>query len=293
MKEKKHVNEIITEKILSDLADNQIPWRKPWITGMPRNLVSKKNYRGINVVLLTLMGFSSPYWATYKQIKEMGGQVKEGQKGSPVVYWKLIDVDDYDSNSFDLTKKFPFLRYYTVFNTDQCDGLENKIPKMTIPNVVDPITSAESIIEGYKDKPPIEFNGGMAYYHPSKDLIKMPPMKTFVTTEGYYSTLFHECIHSTGHKKRLDRPGVSDCTIVDKDGLNYSKEELVAEIGAVFLLNSISMKGYWDNNVSYIKGWYSRLKDDPNLIIQASSQAQKAFDYILNIKEEMKGGEEN
>lgn len=287
------VNEMITKKILEELDKGNVPWQKTWgSVGFPKNLVSKKPYRGVNVLMLILEHYSSPWWVTFKQAKELGGDVKKGEHGTPVVFWKTFEAPDFDEKSNHLVKTVPFLRYYTVFNTDQCEGLEGKVPAVIRPaEVLMPLDACEQIVNGYTDKPQINYTGDVASYRPQLDVVHCPPLKFFKRPEDFYSVLFHECVHSTGHKSRLERLGVSDCGIFGSE--NYSKEELVAEIGAIFLVNLAGIQVTFENSVSYLRGWMKRLSQDHSLIIQAASQAQKAYDYILGIKEESNGNGSN
>ena len=279
-----HVNEIVTKKILEELEEGIVPWHKPWIlAGHNKNLVSKKAYRGINIFLLGY-GRQSPWWVTFKQAKDLGGSVKKGEKGTIVVYYKLNEY--LDENSDDLVRKVPILRYYTVFNVEQCEGLESKIPPTTS-RIIDKMEECEKVVEGYTDKPPT-LPSDRAAYSPRSDQLLMPPMNSFDSAEYYYSILFHEYVHSTGHSKRLDRDLENYKPFGSED---YSKEELVAEIGPVFLYNKVGITGAFNNSVAYIGTWLRRLSDDHSLIISAASKAQKAHDYILKIKEEKEGGE--
>jgi antirestriction protein ArdC len=278
------VNEIITNRIIEELEKGKVPWRQPWTSdGLPKNLVSKKVYRGMNLLLLSFSPYASPYWVTFKQASDLGGSVKQGEKSTIVVFWKALTYDDLDPDSKKLEQTIPFLRYYRIFNTDQCEGLEGKIPQAVARDVT-PIQACEEVVQKYTNRPEM-VQGSLAAYNPSKDIIKMPPMKDFVSEPFYYATLFHEMVHSTGHKSRLDR-----CTITDIKPFgseDHSKEELVAEIGASFLVGytGIDAEKLFTNTVAYIQSWIKRLKDDPSFILQASSMAQKAYDHILKIEE--------
>lgn len=278
------VNEIITNKIISELQKGIVPWQRSWTIMAPMNIVSKKPYRGINVILLKMTEFHSPYFITFKQAMDLGGSVKKGEHGTMVVYYKLNEY--LDENSDELLRRVPLLRYYNVFNVEQCEGLESKIPP-TMSRIINPIEECEKIVEGYTNKPHM-LESDRAAYAPHFDNLFMPPMNSFDTSEGYYATLFHEYVHSTGHKDRLSRKEIENVKPFGSE--DYSKEELVAEIGSIFLYNKVGITRPFNNSVAYIGNWMKRLSDDHNLIISAASQAQKAYDYIL--KTEAKEEEE-
>ncbi len=275
------VFEIITEKILSHLDNGVIPWRKPWNgkAGIPRNLVTGKPYRGINLFLLMAACYSSPYWLTFKQFQDKGGSIKKGEKSSLVIFWKFLEIEEVNKETGNLDKKeIPILRYYRVFNVLQTEGMDYSQPVAST-NSLDPIAQAEALVEAFKDKPEIKHGFTKACYRPSEDLIKMPLLNSFISQEEYYSTLFHECVHSTGNPKRLDRP-----TLTESQGFgseSYAQEELVAEMGAAYLcgISGISQSTI-ENSASYIKGWRDTIAKDPKLVIMAAAQAQKAVTYI-------------
>lgn len=274
------------EKAIKAIENGEIgiaPWKRPWFqNGIPQNLITKKPYRGMNVFLLSLMGYSSPYFVTFNQAKKLGGKVKTGEKGMPVIFWKWIVVDkDNDGNKLDKPKSIPFLRYYTVFNVSQCEGFEDKIPQAKI-REFNPIQDAERIIEAMPNKPMIKHDEDRAYYSPKLDFVNMPKHELFDSDTEYYSVCFHELIHSTGHQSRLNRK-----EITEMDGFGshaYSVEELVAEMGAVFLCNEVGIESTFENSLAYLKSWLATFKNDTKMLIMASGRAQKATDYILNVK---------
>lgn len=287
----KNVYEIITERIMDQLEKGTVPWHKPWggaAQGDPQNLISKKPYHGINYFLTACQGYSSPYWLTYKQASEMKGSVRKGEKGTPVIYWNWIQRTKKESpdSGEEITKNIPFLRYYTVFNSDQCDLPEGKVPSIEMPNnPLSPIESCEKITSRMPKRPEIRYGEQRAYYRPSSDSVNMPKFNTFNSAEEFYSTLFHELTHSTGHASRLNRSGITELTYFGS--CNYSKEELVAEMGAAFLCGHVGIENKTiDNSASYINSWLSKLKNDKKLVIVAAAQAQKAADYILDKKPE-------
>jgi antirestriction protein ArdC len=269
----KNIYEMVTDKIIEKLESGVIPWRKPWVNGGAVNWKSQKAYRGINTMLL-----EEGEYATFKQITEAGGKVKKGAKSEIVVFWKWIEKEEEGK-----IEKIPFLRYYNVFNiATQVDGLESKRVAASNFNH-DPIEVCENIIKGFINKPTFSYQSKGAWYKPSQDHINIPPMKDFPNIEEFYATSFHEMIHSTGHTSRLNREGVT--TQVAFGSEVYSKEELVAEIGAAMLsgVAQIDMSTF-DNSASYIQSWLKVLKGDKTLLVKAGAQSQRAVDYILGTK---------
>lgn len=285
------VYDVINSRIMELLEQGTVPWRKPWNaeSNMPKNLISRKDYRGLNVFLLSCMPYSSPYWLTFKQVQDRGGYVRKGEKSTPVVFWKWIDKKDADTQDDEITGtkgKVPLLRYYSVFNLDQVEGIKAPEPKELIKEF-NPIQKADEIIAAMPLRPVIRYGGNRAYYSPTKDYIQLPHQHTFQSPEEYYSTAFHELAHATGHTSRVGRKSILEPSYFGSH--EYSKEELVAEMGAAFLCGHTGIENRTiDNSVAYIQGWLRKLKDDKTLLIHAAAQAQKAADFILN----RKGGEE-
>ena len=269
------VYEIVTKKILDKLEAGTIPWRQPWDNKGAVNWNSQKPYRGINALLL-----DPGEYATFPQIEKAGGKVKKGQRAQIAVLWK--SVHEINDEGEETGKQYAWMRYYNVFNIEtQCEGLTSRRKIVNRDN--DPITAAEKIKEGYKDCPLVTFAPGKAFYRPSTDNISIPHINDYKNPAEYYSTMFHEMAHSTGHKSRLNRAGIE--TIAAFGSETYSKEELVAEITAAMLCGIAGIDNTTlDNSAAYIKSWSRKFKDDPKLIITAASQAQKAADYIQNIK---------
>lgn len=273
--------DIITEKIIKKLEAGQIPWRKPWKASLPKNLITNKRYNGLNLLLLSDTEYKSPYWLTFRQTQEKGGHIKKGEKGTLVTFWKVTEKETNDEKE---KKETQFvLRYYIVFNLDQCEGIE--APAIGEP--VNPIEKCEDIVSGYKTIPQLKTNNkNRAFYIPADDYISLQPLQTFKSSHDYYSTLFHEMTHSTGHEKRLGRFNSKDYSrpFVSED---YSKEELIAELGSAFLCAEAGIdNSELDNSAAYIQSWLKELKNDKRLIISASSHATKATRYILGQPQE-------
>lgn len=287
----KKVYQIITDLIIEELKKGVIPWRKPWKAGeWPKNFKTKKRYRGINVPILASKNYISPYWLTFKQVNELGGRIKKGEKGTVIVFWRLLEVKGDEEDSPEVVaeeeKRFiPLLRYYRVWNLEQTEGIEYE-KEHKAKKEIEILDEAERIISDMPDKPIIKFGGKKAFYTPSTDTVQIPEREYFHSVTGFYGTIFHELGHSTGHQKRLNRPGISNFDYFGSH--QYSKEELVAEMTAAFLLGHL---GFWEdpeikNSAAYIDGWLEKLEKDPRFVVQAAAQAQKAVDYILNVKTE-------
>jgi antirestriction protein ArdC len=278
--------EIITDRISAKLAVGVVPWRKPWRAAFdaPRNLEGRL-YRGINVLMLLCEDQPNPIWMTYNQAHEHGGTVRKGEKGTPVIFWKIdaIKVEDPETGETKLRKRF-ILRYYTVFNLAQTDGV--KVPAKTLAGVtvvgeaIDPIEAADAIVEAMPDRPAIFYGGTRAYYRPSLDEVHVPERDSFEAAEHVYSALFHELGHSTGHKSRLDRPGITDLHSFGDE--MYGREELVAEMTSAFLCGESGISpAVIENQTAYIANWLEAVKADPKALVVAAGQAQKAADFIL------------
>ena len=280
------IYDLITDRIITLLEKGVIPWRKPWdaASGAPRNLVSGKAYRGINAMLLCSLGFNSPWFVTFNQAKAMGGAVKKGAHGFPVVFWKFLEAStapEDDEEQAGGRDRVPLLRYYTVFNLEQTEGITaGKIPAAE-PRHFDPIEACEQIMEHMPKRPATRYTiEGLAYYQPSTDTVTMPLRETFTSPAEFYGTLFHECVHASGAPHRLARKSLTGWAPFGS--AEYSREELVAEMGAGFLCAAAGIDGATlENSAAYIRSWLQVLKDDRRAVIVAAGQAQKAADFIL------------
>lgn len=277
--------QVITDKIIAALESGTVPWRKPWksLGGFgPTSLSTGKEYRGINHLMLSMesmaKGYSSLYWGTYRQIESLGGQVRKGEKGTQVVLWKPFEKE-IDGKK----ERFLMMRLFSVFNAEQADwadGKEPREPETTEADYVEPIEAAEAIHLGMPHRPEVKHGGNRAFYSPLLDYIGMPPTEAFDSTEGYYATLFHELVHSTGHESRVGRDGIE--AFAGFGTASYSKEELVAEIGAAYLCAEAGIEPNIDQNAAYIASWLKVLKNDKKFVVAAAAGAGKATDYILN-----------
>ncbi len=265
---------IVTDKIINLLESGVVPWRRPWSsTGMLRNLVSKKPYRGANFFLLSASKYVSPFWLTMRQANELGGHIRKGEESTVVVFWKVDDAkqstEDLDGEETDgKTRRRFLLRYYRVFNLEQCElprAVLDKLPKIET-HEHDPIEAAERIIAGMPNPPEIQYAGSKAFYSPITDRITLPPRERFTSAEEFYATAMHESVHSSGSEKRLAREGI--CEVAPFGSALYSKEELCAEMGAAFLCAEAGISNaVIDNQAAYVAGWLKKLRDDRKLLI--------------------------
>jgi len=276
--------QILTDKIISKLEQGEIPWKKPWKTlnlGYPKNMISDKVYQGVNFFNILFEDRETPVWVTFKQAKDLGGNVKKGENGIPVVYYNFIER----LNGKEEIEKIPFLKRSTVFNIEQCEGIENpyqeQIDTIKKPTVFNNIDNCEKLINSFIDKvAPFEHtNHQKAYYLPSMDSINMPEKDRFYSSENYYSTLFHEMAHSTGHNSRLNRVGI--VKQAEKGSSRYAKEELIAELTSAFICNKAGIgEQVIENSTAYIQSWLGALRNDKKLVFNAMKEAYKVIEYL-------------
>lgn len=288
---KQSIYERITEQVLNQLAKGVVPWKRPWKTlldgapEVPRNYVSKKAYRGINMMLLSCNNHERPYYVTFNQAKELGGSVKKGAKGNLILFYKIEHRERDGEN----VKTF-FERPSWVFNIEDVEGVEFKLPELnsSVTDDDQKLARCEKIVSAYIDAPEIKLiDPARAYYciyKTGEEYINMPLRKAFKTIDEYYKVLFHEMAHSTGHPNRLNRPEMCDRKPSDKDA--YDREELTAEMTAGFLaamggLNMSEESGLFQQTASYINSYLKAFEMDKQIFYTAARQAQKASDYIL------------
>ena len=314
MKNQNKVYDIITESVIKGLQTKGAKWFKPWSNGNefpPMSYGSKKPYTGINYWLLSdamaEFGYKSPLFITWKQIEQAGGKLNKEHNSHQVYYWNVSYSTKNDNgertfyNSLKALQKaglnpgMPHVqthfspRYYTVFNLDQTTGIKDftdkQKEKVVEGTIFEPIPVADDVWNGYRNKPSLKHGGITAYYKPAKHHIQMPIQNDFVSSDDYYKVLFHEVIHSTGHESILNRfkENKNEYSSSKKE---YSFEELVAELGAMFLVGVTGLKPECDesNSQAYINGWIEHLKSNPKEILYASVKSQKAIEYILNTK---------
>ena len=268
----------VTNRIMEQMEQGIIPWQKPWVScGKAISRTTGKPYSLLNQMLLGRPG----EYLTFKQCEAAGGKVKKGEKSSMVVFWKFIEQKDEETGE---VKEIPFLRYYNVFHIDQCEGVAAKHTTETaFPDGAAMLEAAQEIIYDYLSREGVKLSheeGDRAFYRPATDEVVLPIRKQFISTAEYYSTVFHELTHSTGHAKRLNR--LSKPSFFGTE--DYSKEELVAEIGAATLVNHVGIEtsSSLRNNAAYLQNWLKVLKDDKRFIVSAAGRAEKAVNLILN-----------
>lgn len=266
------VAEIVTNTIIKKLESGVIPWHRPWQGGESVNYVTQKPYRGINRLLL-----DGGEYLTFQQIQERKGHIKKGAKSHIVVFYKPLQITDEDTDEI---KDIRLLRYYRVFSLADVEGIDSK--QTITPNQNCSIEACQKVIDDYVSKSGITFTAktsSHAYYSPSNDTVTVPKLEQFESSQEYYATAFHELMHSTGHKSRLNR--LSQTAHFGNN--EYSREELTAEIGSAILCNhtGIDNAAVTDNSAAYIQSWLKALKGDANMVLVAAAKAEKAAEYIL------------
>jgi antirestriction protein ArdC len=283
----------VTDAVINALEEGTVIWQCPWNqVGLPKNITSNITYRGWNLFLLNfhsmIKGYPTPYYITYKQAQKLNGTIKKGEKGVRIIYWAKVTLKNQEEQSQqavdDIAKPKTIMvpKVYTVFNTAQTEGIEFPAFEPESRSEIEIIEACENVIAEMPNRPTIRKNGSNAYYQPSTDTVVVPSLKRCKSNEAYYSTLFHELAHSTGHASRLNRK-----ELLEADGFGtatYAKEELTAEMTAAFL-SAITGIGQAtiDNSAAYIESWLKALKNDKTLVIKAAAQAQRAADYIMAV----------
>lgn len=278
---KKSVYEIITERIIEQLENGVIPWQKPW-SGTHSGAYNRISNKPYSLLIQMILKHGGEY-ATFKQWSDLGGKIRKGEKSEVVTFWKIQPFEEENENGEKVIKQIPLLRYYNVFHISQVDGVEPK-EQLKISDL-EPIEEAEKIKTEYMNREHLKIFEKVtndAFYLPIQDYIQVPCKEQYQDIEEFYSTLFHEMIHSTGHKSRLNRPDMQG--IVRHGSEKYSKEELTAELGSAMIINilGIETEKSFKNSSGYIQDWLQVLKNDNNFIVSASSRAEKAVKYILN-----------
>ena len=278
----------VTFRITEALQKGVVPWRKPWNlnASSPCNGFSGRLYRGINVFLLSCTSFRDHRWLTFRQARELGGYVRPGESSSIAVFWKRWEAkpEEADAESWEAAARtIPILRHYHVFNLEQTEDV--KIAPLDIPPPINPderIERAQALARAMADGPEIDENCRAAWYRPDQDLVGMPPFESFKSADAFYSTLFHELGHATGHEKRLHRKGVMGTIQFGSE--TYGHEELVAELASAYCCSSIGLdNSLEENSASYIHNWLKAIKANPKAMVIAAAQAQKAADLIRGV----------
>jgi antirestriction protein ArdC len=299
--ERRTVYEIVTSRVMELLERGTVPWRAGWTRsgmGEPRSATTGKAYRGINNLLLAVAahvaGYKNDSWITFRQAKELGGSIRKGEKGSLCIFWRVLEGgrtestedggdDDSGSEPDQRGRRRFVLRYYTVFNIEQCEGLParfNADPDATPGRRIVP---CEEIVSGFSGGPRIDHGFNAASYSPEQDRVAMPSPGAFRSPEEYYATLLHELTHATGHPNRLGRLSLTDAPAAFGSA-DYSREELVAEMGSAFLCAEAGIScATIENQAAYVAGWVKALQGDARAVVIAAAQAQRAADHILGL----------
>lgn len=277
-----NVYELVTNRIIEQLENNIVPWEKPWSGTLDGafNRVSKKPYSILNQMLLKYNG----EYATFKQWQELGGHIRKAEKSEIVVFWKMYPIKEKQDDGTEIIKTIPLLKYINVFHISQVDGVEPLKQKVT--HDIEPIDKAEKILNDYWNRENITIEhvkGDKAFYSPMFDKIQLPLFEQFKQSEEYYSTAFHESVHSTMKTSRCNRQEDRKGKVVSFGSEEYSKEELVAEVGSAQLMNIVGIETTksFRNSTAYIQSWLKVLRNDNKFIVSASSKAEKAVNYIL------------
>lgn len=298
MKKNIEIQEKVMDKIITKIEAGKFTWQKPWKNGiLPMNYHSKKPYQGINFLCTFAADFESPFYLTFNQVKELKGFVKKDSEGTPIIFYKQLEktntaqvAEKGEAKGAGTEKKefIPLLKTFTVFNENQIEGIEFKKPEL---NELKSSQDLEAALSALQNKPQIKYTlvEKGAKYQPLTDIITMPLKGQFNTEGEYYSTLLHELIHSTGAANRLNREGITKLDKAKGD-TTYSFEELIAEIGASYLLAmfDINTERTDNNNAAYLKGWLKPFKEDKTFLFKAAKEAQKAVNFILMVTEENK-----
>ncbi len=281
----KKICEMVAERVLEELQKGVVPWNQPWF-GSDRFVshVNGKHYSLLNCIMLGKPG----EYATFNQISKEGGKVKKGAKSKIVVYWNPVKKIEVDDSGEQKEKVYFILKYYRVFNLNDCEGVKKKYLNDDDTKFVhEEVKCAEDVVDGYCAANPSlkivrDEKSGRAYYRPSEDMIQVPMMEQFEKVEEFYSTLFHEMVHSTGHWSRLGRFKESGL-VAAFGGEDYGKEELIAELGAAALCGKcgVESRDSFRNSAAYLKGWTEAIKGNPEMIVAAAGKADKAVEFIL------------
>lgn len=274
-----NVYQKITDEVVEQLRAGVIPWERPFVNNFKGaiNYVSRRPYSLLNTMLLRRSG----EYLTFNQIQALGGRVKAGAKAEFVVFFKQVErTEVIDGETVE--KGFPLLRYYNVFHIDDVEGIESRLDSEPLPEVASNVSCVDEALNGYLGREGIsveECAEGDPRYLPASDVIRMPGMERFISTEHYYSVLLHEMIHSTGKSGRLDR-GLEENREGDE---NYSREELVAEMGSVMAGRELGIGNArtQNNSAAYIQGWIDALGGDPKMVVWAAGRAEKAVKFML------------
>ncbi len=292
---KTNVYEQVTNRMIELLEQGVVPWKSPYFSkvGFPKNFASGKAYRGINIFLLGSLRYTSPYFLTFLQAKELGGFVKKGERGAMVIKYGTYTKEAENPEAQEAEEQRQYLKAYTVFNACQIEGVDfGQVEPLPTFTPSEQCSRARQIVAAMPQRPGIKDGVAVPCYQPSTDSVHMPAYGYFDSEEAYHSVLFHELTHASGHQSRLARKSLLENKGIDAAGAArkvYAEEELVAEMGAAFLnAHAGIIETEIQNSAAYLQGWIAALKskDAKSWIVRAASEAQKAADFILNGKDD-------
>lgn len=281
----------VTARIIAQIEEGLLPWVQPWdgaraSMGLPRNAGTGRRYSGINVLILWHKlfehGYASQRWLTYRQARNLGGNVRRGECGTTICYADRFTPKAANDTEPGEQRQIAFLKCFTVFNVDQCEGLPEHIDGPLVDVVRHPMPSADAILSATGAD--IRVGGEHAFYAPNEDYIRVPPQSAYFEPINWYRTALHELGHWTGHASRLDRLGNSG------DLVAYAREELCAEMTSAFLCAELGIVPTV-RHADYIGAWLALLREDNRAIFRAASQASRAADYLLTFAPERGGGD--
>jgi antirestriction protein ArdC len=284
------VYEAVTRGILDLLERGIVPWHRPWTTcaSPPANMVSRRPYRGINSLTTRCVGYASPWWISFRQIHVLGGCVRKGEHGIPILFFKPTEGMSQEPRDHTITAddhvelrrgQAPLIRYTHVFNLLQTEGIDQRFVPDPPAAAIAPDDRAETILSAWEQAPQVQIGFDRADYSPPLDVVRMPPRDRFETPAAYYATLWHECAHATGHPTRLGRFSV-DARLAPFGSCDYSKEELIAEMTAAFICGELGFHAEIESSAAYVDHWLHVLRADRRLLIQVAADAQRAADCI-------------
>jgi antirestriction protein ArdC len=289
--------QVINDHLVSMIENcGELPWQRPWAMayGKQQQGFDGHIYRGSNWLITEITAqareYTDPRWLTEKKIKELGGELIDGAKPTPICWWYKRNYTKEDDDGEEQLKSYLTLKVWHVYNVAQVTGVD--IEPFPEPEDLthawaledhEKVAKIGEIVRAMPNRPTVEFGGDRAYYMPSSDVVRIPEKERFENPEEWATALTHELGHSTGHKSRLKRKGITDLLLNPFGSEAYSKEELIAELTAAYVCGTagIVTQGAYRNSAAYLKSWLKALKDDPKMLIMASAQAQKAADYIL------------
>ncbi len=278
----KDVYTFVNDRTIAQLETGNVPWRKQWTKGgIPTNLATRHPFRGLNVMLLAMLGYERNLFITERQLKKIDGAIKPEERPHMLVSWNVKTEDGEEKNGETTdAREYTGPRYYYAYNISQCAGISREM----VPDVeLLPIATCEEIIESMPHPPLVKYKDPKPYYDPTTDTVNMPKKSTFASEADYCSALLHQLVHSTGHHTRLRRSGLIEMPELGCDP--FTLEELVAEIATCHLQSYAGILSDFVPSPEYLHGWAEKFAQDKYLIFTAATLAQKAVDFILNMPE--------